>query len=92
MNIMKKHKYFRAKEFKLKRAKQYKNITGKNYHGPIGQLSSRHPFDCGQPNCIMCHSDKVFGKKSDKELQFDLSYGEQTNELSETTTGRRIPN
>lgn len=39
----------------------------------VGQSRSRHPLDCGHPQCTCCHSAKVFKipKVSDLRRQFD---------------------
>lgn len=35
------------------------------------RLSKHHALDCGNPKCILCHSEKVLGIKSIKEQRFD---------------------
>ena len=35
------------------------------------RLAKQHALDCGNPKCLLCHSEKVFGKKTIKERRFD---------------------
>ena len=34
------------------------------------RLAKHHALDCGNPKCIICHSEKVFGIKSIQEQRF----------------------
>jgi galactose-1-phosphate uridylyltransferase len=35
------------------------------------RLAKQHALDCGNPKCLLCHGEKVFGKKTIKERRFD---------------------
>jgi hypothetical protein len=35
------------------------------------RLVKHHALDCGNPKCLLCHSEKVFGEKTLKERKFD---------------------
>jgi hypothetical protein len=35
------------------------------------RLAKHHALDCGNPKCLMCHSDKVFGHKTIQEQRFE---------------------
>jgi hypothetical protein len=35
------------------------------------RLAKHHALDCGNPKCLLCHSEKVFGEKTLKERKFD---------------------
>jgi hypothetical protein len=35
------------------------------------RLSKHHALDCGNPKCLICHSEKVFGEKSIQEQRFN---------------------
>jgi hypothetical protein len=35
------------------------------------RLAKHHALDCGNPKCLICHSEKVFGIKNIKEQRFD---------------------
>jgi hypothetical protein len=35
------------------------------------RLAKHHALDCGNPKCLLCHREKVFGEKTLKERKFD---------------------
>lgn len=35
------------------------------------RLAKHHALDCGNPKCILCHSEKVFGIRPIQEQRFD---------------------
>lgn len=35
------------------------------------RLAKHHALDCGNPECLACHSDKVFNKPSLQERKFN---------------------
>ncbi len=37
------------------------------------RLAKHHALDCGNPKCLVCHSEKVFGKPSFQERKFTES-------------------
>ncbi len=50
----------------------------------VGRFRKRDAWDCGNPQCYMCHSDK-FPKRSltEQEIKSNLSFKEQLKELQE---------
>ena len=38
------------------------------------RLAKHHALDCGNPECLVCHSDKVFQKPTLQELKFNESH------------------
>lgn len=34
------------------------------------RFAKRHALDCGNPNCLVCHSEKVFHKPTLQERKF----------------------
>jgi len=50
----------------LKIAKEF-GVPVKEPH----RLAKHHALDCGNPKCLLCHGEKVFGKKTIKERRFD---------------------
>ena len=37
------------------------------------RLAKHHALDCGNPKCLVCHSDKVFSKPTLQEQRFAQS-------------------
>jgi hypothetical protein len=35
------------------------------------KFAKQHALDCGNPQCLLCSSEKVLGKKTIKERRFD---------------------
>jgi hypothetical protein len=35
------------------------------------KFAKQHALDCGNPQCLLCHGEKVFGKKTIKERRFE---------------------
>jgi hypothetical protein len=35
------------------------------------RLAKQHALDCGNPKCLVCHSEKVFGKPTFQEQKFN---------------------
>ena len=35
------------------------------------RLAKHHALDCGNPKCLLCHSEKVFGHKTIQEQRFE---------------------
>ena len=38
------------------------------------RLAKHHALDCGNPQCFVCHSDKIFHKRTLQEKKFLESY------------------
>ena len=43
------------------------------------RLAKHHALDCGNPKCLVCHSDKVFGKPTFQERKFNQGNKDQNN-------------
>jgi hypothetical protein len=55
----------------LKIAKEMGHFGHTKYIRQPHRLDKHHAMDCGNPKCLMCHSEKVFGEKSIQEKRFD---------------------
>jgi len=51
------------------RGKDAKTFEVKPKKDQIGRFSSRHPLDCGNSGCLTCHSSKVFGLATLKQMK-----------------------
>lgn len=40
------------------------------------RMAKQHPFDCGNPKCFLCHSDKLLKNKKISDLKH-ISEGEE---------------
>ena len=54
-----------------KQLKIAKAVGHEKYIREPHRLSKHHALDCGNPKCLVCHSEKVFGIKNIKEQRFD---------------------
>lgn len=43
------------------------------------RLAKHHALDCGNPKCLVCHSDKVFNKPTLQERKFIQGNKDQNN-------------
>ena len=43
------------------------------------RLAKHHALDCGNPECLVCHSDKVFGKPTLQERKFNQGNKDSDN-------------
>jgi len=55
----------------LQIAKELGHLGHSKYIKEPHRLAKHHVLDCGNPKCIICHSEKVFGEKTIKERRFD---------------------
>lgn len=63
----------------LKKWKKLIERVSPDWLRPISR--KKHPLDCGQPGCPLCHSDKLDGRESTKqEKSADLKLQEQSDE------------
>jgi hypothetical protein len=44
------------------------------------RYNKRHPYDCGNPQCLVCHSEKVFHEKTVNDLRLEEAFNEQVKE------------
>jgi len=54
----------------LKIAKSHTSSTDKNIKQPH-RLAKQHAMDCGNPQCLLCSSEKVLGKPPIQQKRFD---------------------
>jgi hypothetical protein len=49
-----------AEFFKMRRRRRDARTMGADHHAkqPLNRWRKRHPLDCGNPKCGMCHPDK----------------------------------
>jgi hypothetical protein len=49
-----------------------------------GRFRKRHPLDCGRARCGLCHSEKLYGRRSpaDKRADERAAYELRNDELS----------
>jgi hypothetical protein len=55
------------------------NVTPKD--GQIGRFADRHPLDCGNPGCLVCHASKVLDLKTLQQLKDKSVIRDSTEEL-----------
>jgi hypothetical protein len=57
---------------------------GFKYDNEKGRFRKSSTFDCGNPQCFICHSDKYPKRsKTKNELNFNLKYKEQIKDLDD---------
>ena len=74
---VRRHHDKRVIENRLKLLREHDNnrpdVTGKTYYEHMveapNKLSKRHPYDCGNPKCFCCHSEKIMHKKKISDLR-----------------------
>lgn len=47
-----------------------KSLGVTHSHNQPHRYAKRHALDCGNPECLVCHSEKVFGKPTFQEQRF----------------------
>lgn len=47
-----------------------KSLGVTHSHNQPHRYAKRHALDCGNPECLVCHSEKVFGKPTLQEQKF----------------------
>lgn len=60
------------------------DIFGKTVYDTMSEksnsLSKQHPMDCGQPQCLCCHYEKVLDKKKARDLKVEEMIKQQLKE------------
>lgn len=49
--------------------------------GQAGRFADRHPLDCGNPACLVCHASKVLDLKTLQQLKEKSVIRDSTEEL-----------
>jgi hypothetical protein len=78
---MKRDKAFRIKQRErvIKnrvKLKKDTNLVHRHEDQP-GRYAKRHPYDCGNTQCLVCHPEKVFDEKTAEDVRVEDSYKEQ---------------
>jgi hypothetical protein len=64
-----------------KRLKLVKKVSDKSHYEHVsenpGRLRKQHPMDCGNSKCLLCHSEKVFDKKTPREQKQDMATADE---------------
>lgn len=50
-----------------------KSLGTTHPHNQPHRYAKTHALDCGNPKCLVCHSEKVFGKPTLQEKKFILA-------------------
>jgi len=66
----------------LKIAKEFGHLGHTKYINEPHRLAKHRVLDCGNPKCLLCHSEKVFGEKTIKERRFDQDIENKTDKRS----------
>jgi hypothetical protein len=45
-----------------------------------GRYAKRHPYDCGNPECLVCHGEKVLGMEKLEDKVIEDSYKDQVRD------------
>lgn len=45
-----------------------------------GRWAKQHPYDCGNPECLVCHCEKVLGLKKIEDKVIEDSYKDQVRD------------
>ena len=59
----------------LKIAKAHGSLDDKNVKNPH-RLVKQHAMDCGNPKCLLCSREKVFGEPTIQQKRFDQNVEE----------------
>ena len=59
----------------LKIAKAHGSSDDKNVKNPH-RLAKQHAMDCGNPKCLLCSREKVFGEPTIQQKRFDQNVEE----------------
>jgi hypothetical protein len=65
----------------LKIAKAHGSSDDKNIKNPH-RLVKQHAMDCGNPKCLLCSSEKVFGEPTIQQKRFDQNIEEPRDKRS----------
>ena len=55
----------------LQIAKEMGHMGNNKFIKEPHRLAKHHALDCGNPKCLLCHSEKVFGHKTIQEQRFE---------------------
>ena len=63
-----------SKKVIRKRLRTVKDLN-KDYYKALekepNRANKKHPLDCGNSQCFLCHGDKLLGKKKTKDIRYE---------------------
>ena len=71
----------------LKIAKAHGSLDDKNVKNPH-RLVKQHAMDCGNPKCLICSREKVFGEPTIQQKRFDQNVEETRDKRSNGLTNQ----
>ena len=71
----------------LKIAKAHGSSDDKNVKNPH-RLAKQHAMDCGNPKCLLCSREKVFGEPTIQQKRFDQNLEEIRDKHSNGLTNQ----
>lgn len=71
----------------LKIAKAHGSSDDKNVKNPH-RLAKQHAMDCGNPKCLICSREKVFGEPTIQQKRFDQNLEEIRDKRSNGLTNQ----
>jgi hypothetical protein len=71
----------------LKIARSHGTANDKNVEHPH-RLAKQHAMDCGNPQCLLCSSEKVFGEPPIQQKRFDQNVEEIRDKRSNGITNQ----
>lgn len=83
-------RYAQEKKLAMKRYRWWmQNMRSQSATGEIvhsferapGHFRKRHPMDCGNPRCKLCHREKVFHRPTVKQRSADIALACQLQEI-----------
>lgn len=67
---------------RLKLLKLNNDINYKKIKEQPNRLVKKHPYDCGNPKCFLCHSDKILKNKKVRDKRIDAVVKSEIEELT----------
>lgn len=64
----------------LNAVKRQCKMSNRNKNEAPGKYKKRKALDCGNPQCHVCHLDKILGVPDCQRVKFDISDKEQITE------------
>ena len=71
----------------VKIAKAHSSSDDKNVKNPH-RLAKQHAMDCGNPKCLLCSREKVFGEPTIQQKRFDQNVEEPRDKRSNGLTNQ----
>ncbi|MBC8000154.1 MAG: hypothetical protein IAF58_19525, partial [Leptolyngbya sp.] len=70
-----------------RRFREYKSYMGMGTLAPKtrGRFRKQHPFDCGNPRCMLCHREKLSSTPSTNDSRLGFAFEDMIDELFATS-------